>query len=494
MSLFSKIISKKDDYFGTKTLILETSVYNLYSYQKKDEYFSIFKYSNTKTTKAINDILKTIRHPNIMNVIICKDSNIQTELLVPLKNLESELTENFKMYIKIQLYEIIDFLNNKCFIKHNNINYLSLFINQKTGFLVLGGFEKSYKCSMNDDFSSDKNQLSEFINNLFGYIPKEQEQQNFYTLLFEQAVLFSVMKENQILEFINFIKNEQNNQGIPEIIKKYIGFLFLDKFNEIKDFKFEVLPDNFKNKIFDGKIDISVNQRYLFLYFIISLDLNEYDPFFTEFIGIMDTNFRIEVLKNQDFFKKKKIDWKKKILFDNLSIGLRSKEEKLQILTLELIKDTLSFYTQSQVKEITKSLSFCKINLTLEILDKNSKIFHEKDQKGFFKLFFIFSDDKNLRKKTFLILKKNFNFFSYKKICLELLPFLSEMIFTSPIFELFDLIRAILDHLEENKNEIESMEIKSKFQKWLPFFRQKKKSVSEQSESVCEQEEWEDDW
>lgn len=225
-----------------------------------------------------------------------------------------------------------------------------------------------------------------------------------------------------------------------------------------------------------ARIQENCISKYLFLYYIISLDLQDYDEYFSEFNKSMDTVFRIEVLKNQEFFLKKKINWSEKTLFENISIGLRCKDENLQLLTLDLINKVLPLYKPSQIKEITKLLTFCKFEKTLLLIREHKNLFIENDLKGFFKFFFVFCEDFSLRKSTFLILRENFKVFCFKKLCTEMLPFLCEMIIETPSDELFDTTRAILDHLQENRESIGNIEIKTRMQKWLPFLRRSKSS------------------
>lgn len=517
MSLFSRIIPKKDDFFGTKKLIFSTKSYELFTYDKKDDHFCNFKYSDRKSAKKIFNLLKPVKNNNIMNVISLKDATIQTIPLLPLKDLYNDLSESYKEYLMISLLRTIHFINDTCRILHSNITADSLYVNSASGILVLCGFEKAQKLEMGSDFSGD---IQQFEDICFEFLHRKLEfeqssvSKNFYICFFEKLVLIPVMKEFELCEFLNEVKKEQLADGIPDIVKKSLACALIKRFSESKELRADSFPSNLKKTVDEGKIENILHPKYLFLYYIISLDLDEYNEFFIEFIGVMDTKFRIEVLKNQEFFKKKVTKWSHKAIFDNISIGLRCKDDRLQLLTIEIFKDTLPVYKKTQIKEITKLLSFCKLSPAISLVENHVQIFIENNLNGLFKLFFVFIEEETLRKPALNLLKKTYKEFEPKILCVELLPFLCSMIVQSPHDELFETIRSILDHLQSCKDEIQSTEIKTKMQKWLPFLsknRSKKQSDSfsenkivsetelkamnlkEQSQFL-DKDQWEEDW
>lgn len=497
-----KFLPKKDDIFGVKKLILSTSSYDLFSYQKRDEHFSMFKYSNKKCVKKIISILKAVKSNHVMNIIQSKENSLYTSPIIPLQNLENDISENYKEYILISLGETILFLNEKCQIRHNNIHRESIFVDQ-TGSFVLCGFEKAEKISEMDDSQNDMNQFLEISVDLCRKernLSDLKQLNNFYISLYAKAVTIPVMKDYELLKFINFFRKEQIENNIPHIVREYIGRLILHKFLESREIKTDKVSTEIEKKVQSGIIETFEHSKYVFFYFIVLLDLKEYDFFFENFLSVLDTNFRIELLKKHEFFVEKISNWSDKSIFNNLVMGLRCKDHELQIRTINVLKNTLSFYKQSQIKEITKLLSFCKFEQTIDLLNQHSQIFLLNDQKGLLKLLFTLLDEVKLRLSTLSLIKKNFQHFNYKKLCTVLLPFLCEMIIEFPIDELFETIRSILDHLQKNKEDIDKIEIKTRVKKWLPFFKNndinklKKTANISDKEITEEQEKWEDDW
>lgn len=504
MSLFSRILPKKEDFFGTKKLIHATGSYEVFYSERKDENYCTFKYSDKKVAKRIGHLLKSVKNSNILDIKAVKDGEIKTGCLVPLRDELSSCSDTFKEYLIIVLERTLDFLHLKCSILHKNIILESIYLNETTGSLVLAGFERSEKKNEQSDFSLDREQFNEVSYQILGNYETEDPENNFYLWFFEQLVLFPVMKEYEIIKFLNSVQKEQKSNGIPNIVKKALSIVLLNKFEEIKEIRADTVPTHLKKIVEIGNIQNLQHQKYIFLYFIMSLDLDSYNNIFTSFINVMDTNFRIEVLSHQEYFSKKVSNWSDKTLFGNISIGLRCKVEKLQLLTINLFQNTLSQYKKSQIKEITKLLSFCKVKPAIALINTNLPVFIENDLKGLFKLQFVFLESRDLRENALFLVQKTYKLFDLKQICTELLPFLCEMIIETPVDVLFDTISQILTHLKANKEKILESNIETRLNKWIPFLKKSKsksENLSEMSnsdipkpEDTVKSDEWEDEW
>lgn len=446
-----------------------------------------FKYNDKKVCKHVYNLLRTVKNRNILDVMY-KDGALKCIAILPLETVVSNysLSESYREYILETVKKTVIFLHEKCNIAHRNIQVESIFINKKTGEVILGGFERAQL----GDRGSDHEQLNELAVYLLQkeisteLLPNE----NFYTNFYEQVQMLPVMSESSLIDFLNIFKKEQKEDDMILIARDYMADMLIKKFMSL-DSSVQPIPGDLRkleSAVQQGKIQYNSPTantknaevpnsliRYIIFFYIVSLDLENYTNYLKEFVSLMDTRFRLEIMKKHKFFVGKQVDWKNKAIFDNVSIGLRCKDERLQYLTVELFNDTLKCYKKSQIKESVRLLSFCKLPIVIHLLKNNFHVFAESDVKGIFKLFFVFLEEPILRKDAIILLTEKFKIFELKKLCNNLLPFLCGMISQEPLDELFDLIRTILDHLQTNKDELQENEIKFCVKKWLPFLSKK---------------------
>lgn len=484
MSIFN-IFPHRNDI--SNQLIQSTSFYTLYS---NDEIF-YFKYNDKKIGKHVYNLLKTVKNRNVLDVVY-KDGTLRCTAILPLQKVISNehLSESYKEYILETVRKTVIFIHEKCNIVHNNLREESIFINKKTGEIILGGFEKAQP----GEHGTDQDQLNE----LAVYLLQREidgahlSDENFYTNFYEQIQMLPVMSESALVGFLNLVRNEQKKGNMISIVRNYIAETLIKRFitlnsgvqavpGDLKKLEMavqqgEIHYDSLKNRpTANTKNSEGINclMRYIIFFYIVLLDIEDYTLYLKEFVTLMDTRFRLEVLSKQEFFIGKRVDWRNKAIFDNISIGLRCKDERLQYQTVQLFNNTFPCYKKSQIKESIRLLSFCRIPIVLRLLKNHFSLFAENDLKGLFKLFFVFLEEPVLRKDSIILLTGEFKVFEPKKLCTNLLPFLCELIIQEPLDELFDLIRTILNHLQVNKEELQENEIKSRVKKWLPFLSKK---------------------
>lgn len=478
MLIFKKILSKKNDLFAAKKLVYTSPTYELYTYSKNNESFSLIKYSDKKDVARIVEMLRTIKHANIINIMKKKDCHIYTSLVAPYKMLGKDLPYKYREYLMISLARSLDFLHKKCKVTHNGLNLDVLFAN-KTGSLVLGGFERAAYMSTDNDCSGDLQMFGCICLDVLGRQVMYDEllnTENFYNMLSESFVTFNVMSDAMLIQLINTIRKEQMADCLPEMIKMYICELVSSKIMNLAKGK-EIISEqdcfDIENQVRNGNIEHNMPLRYVLLYFVVFLELETYDVIIDSLFSVLDTKFRIEVLKKKHVFLEKITCWNKKSIFNNLIIGLKCKDRTLQSLTLDFINDTVKHYNGSKIKELCKLLANCKHMHALQVIDNNIDLLIEHDLQGVYKLMFVFVYEESTRNGALVLLSKIFKIFSHKKLSKEILPFLCELIIETNTETLFYTIRSILNHLESNRDEINSSKITSKVSCWLPFMNRK---------------------
>ncbi|ELQ74603.1 non-specific serine/threonine protein kinase [Trachipleistophora hominis] len=516
MSIFKKILSKKETFFSTKKLIYTAPAYEIFTYNKNNETLSLIKYTDKKDAQRIAKILRTVKHYNVMNVIKSKDCCIYTSLVVPYRMLGDNLSNTYKEYLMISLANALQFLHEKCKIVHDNLNLDALLINSQ-GALVLSGFECAKVQNGREECSRDFELFEQLSYSLLNTRMRYDDclnKENFYSILAEKFVTFNVMGDDEIVGLLNMIRREHKANDIPEMIKMHICRLVTNKMvglTKEKDEKAVVDLSELEQQVIDGHIEHVFFLRFTFLYFMISLEMESYDIVIEDLFSVLDTKFRVEVLKKRNFFMKRVSCWDRKSIFYNLTIGLKCKDKALQTLTLEFVNDTVKFYNFTEIKELCKLLSHCKCVYTLIMIENNLKLFLDNDMHGLYKLMFVFIHDVHTREQSLILLDKIYKNFSFKKLSTEILPFLCELIVETDSETLFMVIKNILGYLESNREAIANSKITTRMTRWLPFMSkkgggkddEKQKKFMEEQPSVTEKdvdssmkknENWDNDW
>ncbi|ELA48210.1 hypothetical protein VCUG_00251 [Vavraia culicis subsp. floridensis] len=516
MSILKKILSKKETFFSTKKLIHTTPAYELFAYTKNDESLSLIRYHDKRQVQKITKILRTVKHYNIMSIVRSKDCCIYMPTVVPYRILGENLSDTYKEYLMISLANALRFLHDKCKIAHNNLNLDALLINS-LGTLILGGFECAATVNSREECFGDLEQFEHLGYSLLDTQVRYDEclgKESFYSVLAEKCITFNVMSDEEAISFLNMIRKEHRANDIPEMIKMHICRLVINKMVSLtkeKDEKAAIDLIELEQQVNNGNIGDVLFLRYTYLYFMISLEMESYDIVIEDLFSILDTKFRVELLKKKNFFLKRVSCWNKKSIFYNLTIGLKCKDKILQALTLEFVNDTVKFYNSSEIKELCKLLSNCKSTYTLIMIENNLKLFLDNDLHGLYKLMFVFIHDTHIREESLIVLDKIYKNFSFKKLCTEILPFLCELIIETDSDTLFAVIKNILGYLESNREAIVNSKISTKMSRWLPFMNRKGSSkdnvkqekVEENQSSINERaadssnkkpENWDNDW
>ncbi|KAG0441989.1 N-terminal kinase-like protein [Dictyocoela muelleri] len=501
-----------------KKTILETKTFKLFTKGG----ISIFRYPQTSASN-IYKILKKIRHPNILSIIEfiekTKYYDLQHNIYYDLKTIiltPFELSNtNFDFYILYTINDVLQFLHKKCFVVHQNLVLESLFLNNN-GSLILGGFEKAIiidKNELNDNHESHYRSDIIMFKDLccrFGYDFKEitdiykkrmnlkenEINNNFedrdasdkniiidkYLFIEECITIFDILDNEKRLKLM-FIANKD----LPLVIKNRLVKLFLkiDILNIIdqKKYKNQKNTDEQKNELkFSCIID-----------FFIKLDLPSYDEPIKKMMSILDSSFRIELLKKIDFFINK-VNWNDSSLLKNFLLGLACKNlSKITLISLDKI-----FYTFNNESKIL----FVRAAKNIDLIDSDENYsYNYPDFNVNDYLQYNFNDDfnnknlndDNLNKQSrnsdeilASIIKNNHLYLTFpdeiyklilknldsleivtlihnllckigiKVICTELLPEMCIQILKNK--DLIPEIVKILDYLENNKDEIKKVD------------------------------------
>lgn len=541
MNFFKKVLPVSQP----KELIKTFQNYKIYKSKYNHNPCTIFSYTNYKTGIIAIQILKTIKHPNIMIILKTKEEKnntyIKTELLFFLCDFYHD-SISYIHYVLCTLSELIIFMK-RCNIAHNNLTLDSFFINS-TGKFILCGFEESYKGgNQNDeymfqmfiekirkDLQSDvfkkKNQHNlkfrtqhqgpknendighektldfnikdytriedledEILNGKYfdsnDFLEKNRDfyEKNIYKRLEKILLRFKLLSDTEKMGFLNFIIANRNDW--IEIVKENIITVFIDELQSQND--------TYKEKI---------------LMMIFELNLKNYNQYIEKLFSILDSQVRLFLLQNIDIYMDKVSIWDNKIC-ENLLLGIKCNDQTLKIESSKFLDKIADKLHDKNIKEIIKTfVGYLKNEESMKIglgFIRNNGNRIKNDQNianEAYKLLIAYLTNNSLRQDVLEIIKINYKYFEVSKIQKELLPLLCNYLSDQQTQDLcFDMIELLIKHLKENKENIINKEwgvkklskMLSRVSMKLPGIKKDKEDKKSKKESKDEND-WDEEW
>ncbi|TBU08717.1 hypothetical protein CWI36_0104p0040 [Hamiltosporidium magnivora] len=473
MFIFKKVINTKNIFTTKKEKIHSTNKYDIYHSTINNQECSIFEYKKEKNyknkiqengkackkqnkefidkIKKASDLLKNIKHINIIDVIKVSESKeniiLYSKKVIPFLFIYTNELNEFNDYVLYKIGLVLDFLHEKCKISHNNIIIESLYVDFN-GNIILGDFEEfsgAEMCSMNDDYMFKelvfKIKKSENIKNnefsIKGYlnINEERFDKNFYKKFEMNFIKLNILKEFEKYEFIDWII--QNINELIEIYKKIIINFFVNEL--FKDYKVE-----YKMRV---------------IKFVFELKIIEYEEYIEQIFSVLDSNIRLFILKNVDGRQIK--NWTSNTI-NNISLGIKCNDNNLRRESINFIGKILNNLNDKNIKVVLKAMSCVTdkeiMKYILQFLNENIDILKSRNEdilKDIYKLVMTYISCEEVRKELLVTIEIYFKYFKLRKIYIELLPIICTMLGDEAIQDsVFDLIENILKFMKENKKEL----------------------------------------
>ncbi|TBT99015.1 hypothetical protein CWI37_1500p0010 [Hamiltosporidium tvaerminnensis] len=473
MFIFKKVINTKNIFTTKKEKIHSTNKYDIYHSTINNQECSIFEYKKEKNyknkiqengkackkqnkefidkIKKASDLLKNIKHINIIDVIKVSESKeniiLYSKKVIPFLFIYTNELNEFNNYVLYKIGLVLDFLHEKCKISHNNIIIESLYVDFN-GNIILGDFEEfsgAEMCSMNDDYMFKelvyKIKKSENIKNnefsIKGYlnINEERFDKNFYKKFEMNFIKLNILKEFEKYEFIDWII--QNINELIEIYKKIIINFFVNEL--FKEYKVE-----YKMRV---------------IKFVFELKIIEYEEYIEQIFSVLDSNIRLFILKNVDGRQIK--NWTSNTI-NNISLGIKCNDNNLRRESINFIGKILYNLNDKNIKVVLKAMSCVTdkeiMKYILQFLNENIDILKSRNEdilKDIYKLVMTYISCEEVRKELLVTIEIYFKYFKLRKIYIELLPIICTMLGDEAIQDsVFDLIENILKFMKENKKEL----------------------------------------
>ncbi|TBU11117.1 hypothetical protein CWI38_1376p0020 [Hamiltosporidium tvaerminnensis] len=473
MFIFKKVINTKNIFTTKKEKIHSTNKYDIYHSTINNQECSIFEYKKEKNyknkiqengkackkqnkefidkIKKASDLLKNIKHINIIDVIKVSESKeniiLYSKKVIPFLFIYTNELNEFNDYVLYKIGLVLDFLHEKCKISHNNIIIESLYVDFN-GNIILGDFEEfsgAEMCSMNDDYMFKelvyKIKKSENIKNnefsIKGYlnINEERFDKNFYKKFEMNFIKLNILKEFEKYEFIDWII--QNINELIEIYKKIIINFFVNEL--FKEYKVE-----YKMRV---------------IKFVFELKIIEYEEYIEQIFSVLDSNIRLFILKNVDGRQIK--NWTSNTI-NNISLGIKCNDNNLRRESINFIGKILYNLNDKNIKVVLKAMSCVTdkeiMKYILQFLNENIDILKSRNEdilKDIYKLVMTYISCEEVRKELLVTIEIFFKYFKLRKIYIELLPIICTMLGDEAIQDsVFDLIENILKFMKENKKEL----------------------------------------
>ncbi|TBU09171.1 hypothetical protein CWI39_0098p0040 [Hamiltosporidium magnivora] len=473
MFIFKKVINTKNIFTTKKEKIHSTNKYDIYHSTINNQECSIFEYKKEKNyknkiqengkackkqnkefidkIKKASDLLKNIKHINIIDVIKVSESKeniiLYSKKVIPFLFIYTNELNEFNDYVLYKIGLVLDFLHEKCKISHNNIIIESLYVDFN-GNIILGDFEEfsgAEMCSMNDDYMFKelvyKIKKSENIKNnefsIKGYlnINEERFDKNFYKKFEMNFIKLNILKEFEKYEFIDWII--QNINELIEIYKKIIINFFVNEL--FKEYKVE-----YKMRV---------------IKFVFELKIIEYEEYIEQIFSVLDSNIRLFILKNVDGRQIK--NWTSNTI-NNISLGIKCNDNNLRRESINFIGKILNNLNDKNIKVVLKAMSCVTdkeiMKYILQFLNENIDILKSRNEdilKDIYKLVMTYISCEEVRKELLVTIEIYFKYFKLRKIYIELLPIICTMLGDEAIQDsVFDLIENILKFMKENKKEL----------------------------------------
>lgn len=542
LDLFKKAIPLKSQ----SILINTTKHTKVYHEHTNTKLITKFLYNEIKTGQTVITYLKQLRHPNILHIHKSKELKNNTYIkTVPLYHIKDFLSVSlsYQHYVISILADIIAFLE-KFKICHNGIEMENFYCNEN-GCFVLAGFERASK----DDNQNDKYMFFEFIKSVGIDIrklkeegvkphkfkvppyqkepdPKETKNDNIdidFSTFTGTEEIFNILKTSQydnIEEFIHINQEAKNNNIYIKLEYSFLKFILMSVNTKIKLIEFIIKNSHewieiVKKQIIKMFIPEISNKHQKFkmkiLIMVFSINIDDISTFIESLFSQPDSQVRLFLLHNLEFYIEKVKNWNK-LIFENLLVGLKCNDTSLQLESIKFINKIVDKLDQISIKTTINALEYGSANG--DIIDEGIKFINSVTSKikesqslksALYKTIFIFLNNEEKRRDVLCLLKRTYDCFECRRLHSQILPLLCNYLSDETNQDLcFELTEEILKFLKENKSKIIKNEwgIKkigdaiSKVSLKIPSFISKSsnKSNDEKEKSWVEENDWNDNF
>ncbi|KAM0678230.1 hypothetical protein BDAP_001245 [Binucleata daphniae] len=476
-----------------KKLVKSTQNYDLFSLTENNVNLSVFKYKVLQNGVNAINILKTLKHPNIINIVKTDKNNscFTTEELFCIQEFYKE-SLTFNYYFMCVLSDVLLFLK-RCNVSHNNLGFSCLFYTADCK-VIIGNFENAgkNKSEGSDDYMFNKMieiLRKDFENkNRFGGNKKEKmgkihrikykkEVQDYqdkyqYTCNNNDCTYIDMFNESydgfeDFYESNKFLYEESVYKKFENFVMKFKVLTIEEKLNFL-----DLLMNNKDNWIELNKIkaidlyldDLGTdNECYKdkILYIILFLELKNYDKHMDILFCIPDSQVRTFLTANLNHYIKKITNWDDKI-FNSVCLGIKCSDAQLKHDSIVFFNRIIKKLSDKNIKSLLKIIyTNVKDNKSVEEallliktnFDRIGTVAMLQDE--VYRMLIAFLSYSETRNLTLSTLSKFYKLFDLKKLQLEVIPLLCTLLGDKNNQNLcFDLIERILEHLKENKAKL----------------------------------------